>query len=384
MARYDGKKVAVIGASYLQLPLIEKVKELGAEAHVFAWAANDVGEEAATCFYPISIVELDRILSKCQEIGIDAICTIGSDLAAVTVNYVAQKMGLVGNPWELTERMTNKHAMREAFAAGGDPSPRSYLVDNATDFASLELTYPAIVKPTDRSGSRGVSKIWSASEAAEAVQVASDLSFEHKAVLEEYVTGHEYSVECIVYDGEPEVLTITQKFTTGDPHYIETGHIEPANLDARTWSRVEHVVKHALGSLGVQNSAGHAEVMINEEGEPWLIEIGARMGGDYIGSHLVYLSTGIDYVAAVVDVAFGNKPNTTKADVQRAAGVRFILSAHDLEVYRTALEDPEVKIVEAVLPKSDIDPDAVEDSSTRSGCFVMVADSRTAIERYVY
>ncbi len=384
MCRYTGKKVAVVGASYLQLPLIEKVKEIGAEAHVFAWATNDVGEAAATCFYPISIVELDQILAKCQEIGIDAICTIGTDLGAVTVNYVAEKMGLPGNPWALTERMTNKHAMREAFAASGDPSPRSYLVDVDSDFESLELDYPAIVKPTDRSGSRGVSKIWSAAEAKEAVRIASDLSFEHKAVLEEYVTGHEYSVECIVYQGVPEVLTITQKFTTGDPHYIETGHIEPANLDDQTWARVEQVVKHALGSLGVQNSAGHAEVMVDADGNPWLIEIGARMGGDYIGSHLVHLSTGVDYVAAVVDVAFGNKPNTSKAPVQRSAGVRFILNAGDLEVYRQAQADPQVKIVESVLPENELDPNAVEDSSTRGGCFVMVADSRDIIERYVY
>ena len=83
------KKLAIIGASYLQEPLIEKAKSMGIETHVFAWAAGDVGEKSADYFYPISIVEKDEILKRCREIGIDGICTIASDLAVITVNYVA-------------------------------------------------------------------------------------------------------------------------------------------------------------------------------------------------------------------------------------------------------------------------------------------------------
>ena len=80
------KKLAIIGASYLQEPLIEKAKSMGIETHVFAWAAGDVGEKSADYFYPISIVEKDEILKRCREIGIDGICTIASDLAVITVN----------------------------------------------------------------------------------------------------------------------------------------------------------------------------------------------------------------------------------------------------------------------------------------------------------
>ena len=83
------KHLAIIGASYLQLPLIEKAKEMGYTTHVFAWKANDVGEAAADHFYPISIVEKELILKKCREIRICGICSIASDLAAITVNYIA-------------------------------------------------------------------------------------------------------------------------------------------------------------------------------------------------------------------------------------------------------------------------------------------------------
>ena len=91
------KKLAVIGASYLQEPLIQKAKSMGLETHVFAWAANDVGEKSADHFYPISIVEKDAILEKCREIGIDGGFSIASDLAAITVNHVARALGLPGN-----------------------------------------------------------------------------------------------------------------------------------------------------------------------------------------------------------------------------------------------------------------------------------------------
>lgn len=109
------KNLAIIGASYLQLPLIQKAKKLGYITHVFAWKINDVGERAADYFYPISIVEKECILKKCREIGICGICSIASDLAVITVNYVAEELGLNGNSLETTDVSTNKYLMRQIF-----------------------------------------------------------------------------------------------------------------------------------------------------------------------------------------------------------------------------------------------------------------------------
>ena len=126
-------KLAVIGASYLQEPLIQKAKELGMETHVFAWAANDVGEKSADHFYPVSIIEKEKILEICRGIGIDGICSISSDLAAITVNYVASEMGLPGNSMESCEKSTNKFRMRRCFEENGDPSPQSLRVRSVSE-----------------------------------------------------------------------------------------------------------------------------------------------------------------------------------------------------------------------------------------------------------
>ena len=88
------KPIAIIGASDLQLPLIEKAKEMGLETHVFAWAAGDVGEQAADVFYPVSITETDEITDICRKIAPCAVVSIASDLAAITVNRAANALGL--------------------------------------------------------------------------------------------------------------------------------------------------------------------------------------------------------------------------------------------------------------------------------------------------
>ena len=240
------KQLAIIGASYLQAPLIQKAKDLGCVTHVFAWAADDVGEKMADHFYPISIIEKEEILQKCREIGIDGICTIASDLAAVTVNYVAEQMGLPGNGMRCCEKSTNKHKMREAFKAAGDPSPFSVLIGPKISLSALEgMQYPLIVKPTDRSGSRGITEVRRPAGLPAAIARAREQSFEKMAVVEEFAQGQEYSVECISCQGTHHLLQITLKYTTGAPMYIETGHMEPAPLTADQREKVRRGVFHA-------------------------------------------------------------------------------------------------------------------------------------------
>lgn len=387
------KKIAIIGASYLQEPLIERAKEMNLETHVFAWACGDIGEQSADFFYPISIVEKDEIAKKCQEIGIDGICTISTDLGAITVNYVAERLGLVGNSKYCTEVSTNKKLMRECFAQNGDPSPKSIQVDmeairdtfsddSIDDFLSLnEVSYPVIVKPTDRSGSRGIFKLSSKKGLANAVKVASDVSFESGVLIEEFVDGEEYSVEYVSWNGKHQFLQLTKKYTTGEPHFIETGHLEPAPISEKTLQNVKRIVEHALSSLQIRYGASHSEIKITEDGKIKIIEIGGRMGGDFIGSSLVKLSTGVDFVQAVIEIALGIKPRLKQLLEPKTAGIRFVLTKKDIEAYHEIKKDPEVEVVyEEIHPVKD---NAVMDSSTRYGCFLFTSADCSSVLKYL-
>lgn len=360
------KNLAIIGASYLQLPLIEKAKDMGCTTHVFAWECGDVGETAADHFYPVSIVEKEEILKACREIGICGICSIASDLAMITVNYVAQELGLTGNSVAATAKSTNKHLMRRAFEAAGDPSPKSILVDEATDLTALALSYPVIVKPTDRSGSRGIYKVTEPSALAGAVSAAMQEGFERKALIEEFAEGQEYSVEYISYQGEHRFLQLTHKYTTGAPHFIETGHLQPAPVSEETVLRIRKVVEHALDTLELQNGASHSELKVAPDGTIRIIEIGGRMGGDCIGSDMVRYSTGYDFVKMVIQVACGEAPTFEKVCDPQSVEVRFIFNEDDLAEFRRLPGERLLKLV--TLNEENIGK--ATDSSNRAGCYI--------------
>ena len=374
------RKIAIIGASYLQAPLIEKANQLGLETHVFAWAANDVGEKIADYFYPISIVEKEEILSKCVEIGVDGVCTIASDLAVITVNYVADKMGLIGNSLDCTLKSTNKHEMRNCFEMNGDPSPKSKRVSSVDDLNGIELSYPVIVKPLDRSGSRGITKLESEDSLEEAIKVAKEQGFEDAALVEEFVEGQEYSVEYISFKGKHQFLALTYKYTTGAPHFIETGHLEPAPIDEDKLSEIKRVTEHALDSLGMKYGASHTEIKINKDGIIKIIEIGGRMGGDFIGSTLVKLSTGVDFVEQVIRVSLGEEPNIIIEQGDYAA-VRFIFDKTDVDAFNRLKEERSDLLIDYEI--NEITENKVTDSASRFGYFIVCANSLEKVQTYL-
>jgi len=373
------KKIAIIGASDFQNPLIIKAKSLGYETHVFAWKDGSIGEETADYFYPISITEKEEILKKCEELKIDAIVTIASDLATVTVNYIAEKMNLVGNSMKCTNKATNKYEMRKAFKENNIPTPKFEIVNLDNDLQCLDdMNYPLIVKPTDRSGSRAITKIYKKEELKNAIENAVANSFEKKAIVEEYIEGEEFSLEGITYRGKHEFLTITRKSTTGEPNFIETGHIEPAGLSKELEEKIKMHISKALDALEITNSATHSEFKITPEGEIRIIEIGARMGGDCIGSDLVEISTGYDYVKMVIDVALGNKPDFTKVREPKIAVIKFIFSKKDID----NLEQIKSKCPQNIYKVSkiqDIHSHKIVDSGSRYGYYILACNNKNDI-----
>ena len=367
------KKIAIIGANEFQDPLIRKAKEMGFETHVFAWAAGDVGEATADVFHPISIVEKEAIWQVCRDEGIEACCSIGSDLATHTVNYIQRRLGNPCNP-EITDRIaTNKYDMRRALSAAGIPCPR--FLEAASVPAADELSgmrWPLIVKPTDRSGSRGIFRVDNYSALCAAVPQALEQSFERRAVIEEFIEGEEYSCESISFRGEHHILALTKKHTTGAPHFIETGHDEPADIPAERQEIVRTHILRALDALHIEYGASHAEFRLTPDGEVRIIEIGARMGGDCIGSDLVYLSTGIDFTAAVIDTACGHAPDLTPKRAPGRASVRFIFTEAD----RAAFEAVRAAAPDTLWRWSCDDGDLgrdVTDSSNRHGWWITVS-----------
>ena len=299
------QKLAIIGASYLQVPLIERAREMGIETHVFAWAMGaEPGKDCSDQFYPVSITEKEQILEICEAIQIDGITSIGSDLAMPAVNYVADRMNLVGNSQECTILTTNKHAMRVKLSENDLPCPK-FQKTNSSDQVRESMAFPLMVKPTDRSGSRGVSKIYDREKLSGAIEKALSESIVKEAIIEEFIEGREISVEMISWKGAHHLIAFTDKVCTGEPYFVEVEQHVPADLSPALKSRIETLVKRALTVLGVEYGASHTELLITKSEDIYIVEVGARMGGDHIGSDLIPLSTGYDFLKGIIEIAMG-------------------------------------------------------------------------------
>lgn len=366
------EKIVIIGANDFQNRLILKAKEIGYETHVFSWKCGDIGEQTADYFYPISITEKEKILEECKKIKPQGICSIASDLAVVTVNYVAENLGLTANSINSTLGCTNKYEMRKKMKTAGVRVPGFIKVKlNEENIDIKDLEFPLIVKPTDRSGSRGITKIYKKEELKNAIEVSAKQSFDKEAIIEEYIEGNEYSCECISYKGEHTFLAFTKKYTTGSPNFIETGHTQPSDINIEFQENIKQEIFKALDALEIKNGASHTEFKLDENGNCRIIEIGARMGGDCIGSDLVQISTGYDFVKMVIDVACGKKPCFEKVSKGQDVQIKFLFNENDLR----ELEDFKIKHPEKIYRISEIDMENLGktvDSSTRIGYYIIL------------
>ena len=374
------KKIAIIGANEFQNKLVLKAKELGIETHVFAWEDGAVAKENSDFFYPISITEKEKILEICKKIKIDGVCSISSDLAMPTVNFIAKELDLIGNSLECTKLTTNKYAMRNQLSKNNLPCPKYFLINSDFNIDNLkDLDYPLIVKPTDRSGSRGIYKVNNKEELKNGIKNSLKESFSREVIVEEFIEGNEYSVEAISQNGKHKIIQITKKFTTGSPHFIETGHIQPACLSKEITEKIYNIIIKSLDVLKVSNGASHSEIKILND-EVKIIEIGARMGGDFIGSDLVNISTGVDFLKLVLDISLGEEilKNFPIIENKNIAFVKFIFTKEDLEKFEKIKSKYEKNILEFSFEKNLKD---VTDSSTRNGYYLMKIENTNILEK---
>ncbi len=369
------KKIAIIGASYLQKPLVQKCKKMDIETHVFAWEKGSVCKDISDFFYPVSIIEKHKILEVCRRINIDGIVSISSDIAMPTVSYVASELALIANDPESTFATTNKYAMRKRLSSHGLPCPEFYRLKGSDVFVPVELDFGKssfVVKPTDRSGSRGVRKVNGFGELEAAIQRALDESFSKEVIIEEFITGREISVEMISWKGEHFFLAATDKVTTGPPYFVEIEHHQPAELSEKFLDKIKFIVKNALSALGVCYGASHSELIVTQKEEMFIVEIGARMGGDFIGSDLVALSTGYDFVKGVIEVALG-KFNFPHKTLDKYAGVYFLCHERSYLTEIFLNDSSEFIVAKEIFDKPLVN---LTDSSDRSGYLIYQADRK--------
>lgn len=297
------EKIAVLGANEPLIPFYRQARNLGYEIIGFAWSKGAVCKSFCDKFYPISFSEKEKILEVCRKEEVRGITSFSLESALPTVIYVAERLGLVSNTEECLERTRSKYSQRRMLEQAGIVVPKYYRIESEKDLSKVDCDFPVIVKPIDSGGSQGISKVDEPGNLLDAYNYAAENSRSGQVIVEEYVDGREFSVEYISHQGCHHFLQITDKVTSGAPRFVELQHHQPANITPDVHKRIRDMVEKALDALKIENSPSHTEIKLNSSGNLYIIETGARMGGDYITSDLVRLSTGYDFVDGAIKLA---------------------------------------------------------------------------------
>ena len=373
------KRLLVLAAGILQVPVIKKAKEIGYYVIAADGDSNAVGLQLADKAICANITDEEVMLKIAREQHVDGVIHPCSEVSMNVMGRINDELGLAGITKEQAIRATNKHLMRNAFEKGNAPSPMSILtksVEDAWIHLQNDLSTNGILKPSRNSGSRGIAKVsrnMDKEDFVKAYNIALNESRDNSVLIEQLIDGPEFSIEIIVWNSEVNVLTVTDKKTTGAPHFVELGHNQPSCYSKEDVETLKTAAVAGVKALGVNNCACHAEAKLMD-GKAYLMEIGARLGGDFISTELTHLSTGIDMVAAAIDVALGMEPDLSIKEEPKGACIRYfcpkagkLVSVTNTEV----LNDPRVYKKEIYVRKGDIIPE-ITSSLSRSGHVIVI------------
>lgn len=308
------KKLLMLGGGFLQNFVIRRARNLG--YYVYCLDANPKAEgfQSASESAVINIVDEEACLAFARQKNIDGVLTAATDYSVLTMSRIATELGLPGINYDSARLIKNKASVRKVlFDAKADDTGYSHIVDSkeCAHHIKDEVVYPVMVKPCDGSGSRGAARVDSEDEFVKACEIAMRCSLSHMAVAEPFVHGREYGVESFVNNGDIYILAVMQKDMTLPPYYAELGHAIPSGLGEELEQKVKNCVRQALVAMGVNHGSVNMDLLINDIGDVHIIDVGARMGGNLIGSHIIPLGTGVDYMGNMIKAAVGDPVDFT-------------------------------------------------------------------------
>ena len=372
------KKLLILGGPEFQIPLIESAKQKGYITCVLDINSQAPAASIADEFHVCSVKDYDRALKIAEKFKHDGVTAGMIDMAVLPVARICEKLGLPGLDVETAIKATDKYEMIRAFSSKNVPCPEFKLINKSDDVETLEIPWlPFIVKPIDMQGSRGINLVKSNEQKSSLISDSISASDNGKVILEEYMVGPEVSVEMVVINYQPTVLQITDKITSGAPHFVELGHIQPSVLPNETKEQIIKVAEQAVCSIGIKNSIVHAEIIITDAG-PKMVELGARMGGDAIHQQLIKLSTGIDLPEFAIDLAMGLPLKVPVPTIKKYSMIRFIPlcagTIDDIIVNKSISEISGLQAYKLFCKIGDVNEER-NDNSGRFGYVLSQADS---------
>ena len=319
------KNILILGAGFLQRPAIEAAKKIGCRAVVVDANEGAVCVGLADRFERIDLKDKEGIYEFAKKLqtegGLAAIFTAGTDFSA-SVSYAGEKLGLACHSYEAACNASGKVRMRQKFSEAGVPSPKFFGVtkkESELDFVKKcvrELGFPCVVKPVDNMGGRGCRMIRSEDETEDALQTALASSRTENAILEEYMSGDEYSIDALICDGTMTITGFADRHIFFPPYFIETGHTMPTAISDAKKNELIAVFALAAKALGLSCGAAKADIKYTEKG-PMIGEVAARLSGGFMSGWTYPYASHCNLTEQALLIACGKKPSFLEAHRKR-------------------------------------------------------------------
>jgi biotin carboxylase len=322
---------------------------------------------------------------------LDGVLTMASDIPDV-VAALAEQLGLPGPSCECARLATDKLAMKQRFAERGVPIPWFAEVRTPAELEEARRERGTVVlKPIDRSGSRGVFVVRPGDDGAALLERSRAFAYSGRVMVEEFLAGPQLSTESVLWDGRAMTpgfadrnYELNARFA---PQVMENGGWVPSRFEGAERRALEDATVAAAQALGLERGTAKGDLVWTEDG-PKVIEIAARLSGGDLCESLVPLSSGVDYVREAIRIALGEEPDWRALEPKRARPVAnryFFPSAGVLESVEgldQARSQPWVKKLEVWYRPGELVPESLSHAH-RFGVFVVVADDREALERRI-
>jgi biotin carboxylase len=301
------KTILFVGAGRNQRRAIQRVRELGVRVVAVDKNADAPGFADADAHEAVDFADAEAVAIVGRAHGVDGVMTLAADRAVPIVARVAELLGLPGIGSDAAHLATNKIAMRRAFAEQGVPQPRYAAVrDYASAKAACEtIGFPAVVKPADSAGQRGLYLVGDMDELARSLPMTLAASPTQEAVLDEYFEGREVNTLLVAREEDVKLITASDRIRPeGVGFGVALTHLYPSTLFGDALAEVERVALAAVHAIGLRNGIAYPQLLVGEENEVRVVEIAARIPGGQMVEVPRY-GVGIDLVEVALKQALG-------------------------------------------------------------------------------
>ena len=385
-----GKRLLFLGGADIQVPAIERAVERGVYTITCDYLPENPGHQISNEYHNVSTTEIPAVCELAEELGIDGVTSYGSDPSALTASAVSDALGVPGIPVVSVECFSDKIRFRELQRSLAIPHPDFCDAGNSEERDGFRerRRFPAIVKPVDSSGSKGVSKIHTSEEVDKAISFAMSFSRSGRVIMEECLdsTRGVSSGDALVQNGKVAF------FCFGDVHFdgLEEDLVPysitlPSQKAPNFFRRAMDDFDRLLEQAGVETGVFNLDVMSDFSGNPVIIDIGARNGGNMFND-IIEFHTGFPLIDATIDQCLGYPWEGELTGSPSGFFAHFVVRTKKAGVFSKLVLSDEfencvIRKCLRVAPGGEIEPFA--SSSGRLGLFLLRFETEEQMHRLI-